>query len=202
MSANQRSGSKQNGVSAIRNRSRARFLLVLSGVACVVGCNTVETRFTIVDYQSAGQPQRYAETFEEAFYDLDPRGNIDIVLRRETADASLSQVIHIRSFWRSIPGRTVAHDSQINGTVNYAICSGQSGTLLEGAGSVFFEQSKDGNQITGSLELALLEPRRRLPSSLPVFEKVELRGQFTATRDPRRVRRMIHELNRRFDTKD
>ncbi len=163
----------------------------------LTGCAAKQTRIELVDFRDDGPAKRYGENFEEAYYDLDDRGNIDLVLRRDAPDTEISQIVHVRSIWCSIPGRTIAHTTQINGTITYGITSGQVGTRLEGAGSVFFKENREKNQITGTIGTAVLKPCRHLASDNPVFNKVELQGSFVAQRDPRRVRRIIHELDRR-----
>ena len=134
---------------------------------------------------------------------LDEHGNVDLVLRRSTAGQTntnrvITQVVHIRSFWRSIPGETVAHRTQINGLITYCIISGRGGATFEGAGSVFFKQKRRGNTLSGTLDLASLQPKRQLVSDSPVFKRAELTGTFRATHDPRRVVRIINDMNRLF----
>ncbi len=177
--------------------------LVGSVLMPAAGCRAPSTTFEIVDYRRPGDARRYHETFDEAYYDVDDHGNLDLVLRRctpagGTSGHSVTQVIHMRTVWRSIPGTTVAHRSQINATVSYLIVSGSMGGSFEGAGSVFFDQRKGEDVITGSLDLAILRPKRRLLSGEDLFKRAELTGTFVARRDPRRVVRIINEMNRLF----
>ena len=111
---------------------------------------------------------------------------------------TITQVVHLRSVWRSIPGRTVAHDSQINATVRYHIVVGRTGATFEGAGSVFFEEDKKNSVLTGSIELATLRPMRKLAAGASLFHRAELRGTFQATRDPRRTVQLVNGMNRLF----
>jgi hypothetical protein len=159
--------------------------------------------FEITDYRDPGGPKLYRETFDEAYYTIDDHGNVDLVLRRATESKSnpeheVIQVVHIRSVWRSIPGETVAHRTQINATVVYHIISGRVGGTFEGAGSVFFKEDKRRGMLTGTLDLARLRPKRRLVADSSLFKLAELCGEFRATRDPRRVVRTINEMNRLF----
>jgi hypothetical protein len=174
-------------------------LLATAGTGCSVRTST----FEIVDYREPGEAKRYRETFDEAYYTLDEHGNVDIVLRRlsprETEPGQgITQVIHIRSVWRSIPGDTVAHRTQINATVSYHILSGRVGATFEGAGSVFFTDNRRTDRLVGTLDLATLRPKRRLVAGSPLFRRAELAGEFCAARNPRRVVRIINEMNRRF----
>ena len=171
---------------------------------CLVsGCSTAACRFEIVDHRAGDGDRRYTETFDEAYYDLDGRGNVDIVLRRRQASEaepadSITQVIHIRSVWRPIPGQTVAGKTQINGCVSYIIVGGRSGATFEGAGSVFFSENEAKGTLTGTLDQASLRPVRRLAGGSSLFERAELSGAFQAHRDKRNTARIINEMNRLF----
>lgn len=172
-------------------------------LVCVIGCSARTSTFEIVDYRESGQPKRYRETFNEAYYDVDPHGNVEIVFRRSEPseadpDREITQVVHIRSVWRSIPGWTVAHSTQINGTVGYLILTGRVGATFEGAGSVFFNENHRKNRLKGTLDLALLRPTRRLAGGNPIFERAELKGKFRAKRDRRRLVRLVNDMNRLF----
>jgi len=178
--------------------------LVVWAAPWLVGCAAPRlNEFSVVDYRYGGAVARYRETFSEGYYDIDEVGNMDLVLLREKSDiedpvASIQQVIHIRTLWRSIPGVTVADRTQINGNVSYFIQSGELGQTFEGAGSVFFDSDRGGEQIEGTLDLARLKPVRSLVASADLFDRVDLSGTFAADRDPKRVRQIVHEMNRRF----
>jgi hypothetical protein len=169
----------------------------------ISGCAGPVSKFKIVDYRESGSTKGYHETFAEAYYDIDPQGNMEIVLRRtEPTEADpgreITQVIHIRSVWRSIPGDTVAHETQINATVGYMIMSGRMGAAFEGAGAVFFKENRGKDTLTGTLDLALLRPTRRLAEGGLIFERAELAGKFHAKRDRRRLIRLVNEMDRLF----
>lgn len=156
----------------------------------------------LVDHRAPGSTERLRETFQEAWYNLDRHGNVDLVLRRSShpgagAENALTQVVHIRSVWRPIPGRTVTHRTQINGTITYYLVSGRTGTAYDGAGSVFFKE-KRGGRLIGAIEHAKLHPTRHLASSSPLFTRAEISGEFAAVHDPRRVIQLVNEMNRLF----
>ena len=132
-------------------------------------------------------------------------GAMDVVLRRcepsvEDVDQEITQIIHIRSVWRSIPGRTIAHPSQINATVSYVIQSGRVGAMFEGAGAVMFKEHRRSGTLTGSLDLATLRPTHATLAGGSIFERAQLSGKFTATNDRRRVTRIVHEIERLSET--
>lgn len=178
-------------------------LVVASLLLINSGCATRESTFRITDYREPGEARRYQETFDEAYYDLDGEGNMDIVLRRiepTSTDPTLdiTQVIHLRTVWNSIPGRTVAERTQINGTVSYVIVHGRTGAAFEGAGAVFFKQNRRKDILKGSLDQARLKPTRTLAEDGDLFQHAELTGEFRATRDRRKVVRIVNDMNRLF----
>jgi hypothetical protein len=175
----------------------------VAAISAAVGCASPSSKFEIVDYREPGGPKRYAELFDEAYYNLDDDGNVEIVLRRigppeVNLGQGITQVIRLHTFWRSIPGNTVATQSQINATVRYHLVAGRTGVTFEGAGSLFFNVNPTEGTLTGSLDRAVLHPRHRLTSGDGLFQRAELSGEFHATHDPRRVRRITNEMDRLF----
>ena len=167
------------------------------------GCAPTVSQFFVKDYRAGGESKAYTETFDEAYYRKLADGNVEIMLRRTARGIdhpaeTITQVIHLRSLWRSIPGTTVAESSQINAAVCYMIEVGGSAATFEGTGSLFFNESKNGQTITGSLDYALLKPTRRIGHGPDVFTRAELRGTFTAHNDPRRTIRGINQIARTF----
>ena len=176
---------------------------LVSLLAVSAGCSSPVSRFQIIDHAGTHETHRYSATFSEAYYDIDGLGNLDLILRRgpdlHTADGSeVTQLLHIRSVWRSIPGMTNANPTQVNGTICYALVGGNTGTTFEGAGSVFFDHNADKGTLSGTVEWALLRPRRRLSSAKPLFSHAEISGEFHAVRDRRKVVRMVNEIDRLF----
>ncbi len=187
--------------------SIVRFLILglFSSLVCS-GCTKHENRFHIHDVQGVDQNQRFEEIFPEAYYDVDDQGQFDIVLRRiesanDNPNEKIVQTLHLRSVWRSIPGRTTAESSQINGTVTYAIVKGRIGATFEGAGSLFFDHDINDGELNGSLESAMLEPTRLLSTGSDFFKRPKLTGNFEATKNRRKTTRIINDMNRLFKTR-
>lgn len=172
--------------------------LLLGAGACSRNWN----RFRIVDVRAGGERRSFVEDFSEGYFNINDAGTLDLVLRRQESNAGpddqVTQVVHVHGVWRSIPGRTVAESSQLNGTVVYAIQIGRTGATYEGAGSLFFDLADDGNEAEGSIDRSILRPARRLPGTADIFQHVELSGRFRAVRDPRQTIRLMNEIERRF----
>ena len=178
-------------------------LLCLLVLAMPLGCRVHPTAFEIVDYREPGNVKLYRETFDEAYYGLDNQGNVNIVLRRSggrsgAGESEVTQIIRIRGVWRPVAGKTGSHPTQINATVSYYIVGGRVGDTFEGAGSVFFTQNRRKNTLRGSLDRAVLRPKRQLSPGEPLFARAELSGEFRAARDPRQVVRIMNEADRLF----
>ncbi len=161
------------------------------------------TVFEVADHRDPSNTRRYEETFDEGYYDMDNHGNVNIVLRQSASaggegPSDFTQVVHIRSVWRPIPGRTVAHRTQINAVVSYYLRGGQVGDTLEGAGAVFFNPGKKDKVLKGTLDDSVLRFKRQLAPGEPLFPHVKLSGRFAAVRDRRQVVRIVNDLDRAF----
>lgn len=194
-----------NDASFNRSPGCAAFCAALPILTILFGgaCATPRSRLQVVDFSQDGTVNRYVENFDEAYYDIDAHGNIDLILRqihtgRMSDEPDLTQIVHVRSVWRSIPGQTIAHYDQINATVNYAILAGVTGHTFEGAGSVFFKSRKGKDVLTGELGRAVVKPSRQTSPTRPLFSTAELSGSFRAIRNPRQVKLIKNELRRIF----
>jgi len=199
-----RHGGGRTGASSLRTFvslcHRASILAAL--IAFPGGCFAKPSVFHIVDYRDGGE-KKYRETFREAYYDLDPQGNVTIVLHRSDPNPDnprqpILQTIRLQSFWRPIPGRTVVERTQLNALVTYAIVSGRSGATFEGAGSVFFDKDWPTSKLEGTVEYSSLRPTRRLAAGDDLFKQASLEGTFRATPNARRCLRLANDIDRFF----
>jgi len=167
------------------------------------GCSEDVSRFVIVDHRQGQAAEIYREQFPDGYYRIDEDGNADVVLRRSSemtgpGTRPIEQIIHLRTFWRSRPGITVADQTQLNATVCYAIETGRSGALFEGSGSLLFYVDEEAGRLRGELDRAVLTPTQKLYREREIFERAQISGTFYAQEDPRRVVRLINEINRKF----
>ncbi|MBI3835138.1 MAG: hypothetical protein HY287_12480 [Planctomycetes bacterium] len=162
--------------------------------------------FDVTDYSDPAQERHYSDTFTECYYDLDPYGNVSLVFRRgghsdntPISAAESMQVVYVRGVWHSVAGKNPFHETQINGTVTYAVTGKGVGTSMEGAGAVHFDtEYLHRDRLTGTLEHALVLPKRNLSTGSPPIARAEISGEFEAVRDPRRVARISHDVDRFF----
>ena len=183
-----------------------RILILAAGVLtfCALGpgCHRT-TRFEITDYHGKGEPNRYFQDFEECYYDLDAMGNVDIVARHTDLlttdpDDATTQIVRLHGIWQAVPGTTRAESTQLNTTVSYWIMGESGGVGFEGGGFIVFTEDARGNVLTGELELSALQPTRQVGNPPVPFAQAELIGRFSATRDKRRVIRVVNEMKRFF----
>ncbi len=179
----------------------AGFGVVFALASLLIGCAPRRSQFLITDFRRSNEVTTYRTEFDEAYFDVDPQGNVDLVLRRVTPSEDdprhpVTQIVHIKTFWRSMPGRTVASKMQLNGTVSYVLFRGTFGASFDGAGSVFFSFEDGEETLVGELERALLKPVRTSRDDLETLGHAKLEGQFRARRDPRKTTRIRHEIDR------
>ncbi|MEK6798872.1 MAG: hypothetical protein AABZ12_07910 [Planctomycetota bacterium] len=174
----------------------------IGGMSGISGCTRPRSTMILTDFSDAGQPRKYRETFDEAYFDIDAGGNLNLVLRRRPSsrggEPGLTQMLHVRTVWRSIPGKTVAEPTQINSLLTYSIQSGGLGSTFEGAGAVLFDVRRRRGELNGTIDHAVLKPTRQLAAGEPLFPRAEISGRFTAKRDPFQVVRLMNELERTF----
>jgi hypothetical protein len=178
-------------------------IFLLAGAVALVGCAGGENELRIVDHRAGADPVTFAETFEEAYYSLDGVGNIDIVLEstrpaQDGGGAPFAQTVHIRTFWRCQPGRTVAHRTQLNATIHYRLETPAGVQLYAGAGAVMYWPSTWDNTVFGEVTEVHLEPYSTDASEKGLFEHPVLEATFRAVPDARRTRRIANEFERWF----
>jgi hypothetical protein len=165
----------------------------------IPGCATDSAHIQITERPSTFETRRYQETFDEAYYDLGPSGNLRLVLRKRQPASlegdELTQTIVVESVWRSLPGVTVADRSQINGTVTYGLAGQRIVQNLTGAGSVFFYENDAGNRATGTLAHVMLESKSADLGD-GFLQRIELCGDFSASRNPHQALHIANEIKR------
>lgn len=163
------------------------------------GCATDSAHIQIVERPNTLETRRYQETFDEAYYDLSPSGVLRLVLRKRQPATlegdELTQTIVVESVWRCVPGVTVANRTQINGTVTYGLSGQRIVQTLTGAGSIFYYENDAGDRLTGTLAHVTLESDSDDVGE-GFLQRIELNGDFSASRDPRQALHLANEIKR------
>jgi hypothetical protein len=202
-------------------------LLAAALLVLTCGCREIETRFDVLSFKNPAASEQYTERFTAGSFSIDAQNDWDIVfeipstrveLVRPQAPASspasqpadapaeamkiettfMSQFVHIRVFWKPLPGTTYAESSQTNASILYCMITGDSAISYEGAGFVYFTQSYDKRTITGQIESATLVPVRTVSEPIDLFGPCRLQGYFVAHEDRRRVVSILQQLRNRL----
>jgi hypothetical protein len=159
---------------------------VAVGILALTGCGERRTAFNMVTIDPTGASERFHETFDECYFSVSPHRRVDVIARRviETGpdEPPISQLVHLRTAYRTMPGVTHAESSMINATVHYVILDGFGGTCYEGAGHLSTHESRDGRVMTGKLEHAQVTRNRHMietgPDEPPISQLVHLRTAY------------------------
>jgi len=109
-----------------------------------------------------------------------------------------SQLVHIQLLWQAHPGKSYVESSQTNAAIIYCLINGENAISYEGAGFVYFELSRDGRSMEGTIESASLRPTRFGHAPVDLFGACRLQGEFTATSGAREVASIRQRLRRRL----
>ncbi len=176
----------------------ATFLLTLACVGCQ---KRPPNHLSVCETRSDAAAEHY-EDFDRAYFRKRHDGQIDLILIKETTGglaedgAEMRQMVHLRTLWRSHPGRTYANASMINARMSYCLFRGSAAISYDGSGFMHCKESGDGHRITGKITGGMLHPLRQVGEDLRIFEHISVSGRFKATEDERRVARYIEDIGR------
>lgn len=167
----------------------------------ISGCQPRSTRIRIQDFLHSEGPRSLYQEFDEAYYQLDAAGSLQLVLRRQVPSQAIpteniTQVILVKTFWRPIPGRTYAESTMINAKLTYLIQSGRACRAYQGNGFVSFTEHRKGQTLSGRIESANLKPTGEMGHPPHPFGKAQLEGTFRAILKPRRATAILTDLTR------
>ena len=84
----------------------------------------------------------------------------------------------------------------INAKVTYCLFRENAGVSYEGGGFVRYEEDEKKGILSGRLAGVTLRRLRSVGSDLSIFQQVRVTGSFSASRNPRRVTRMMNDVER------
>lgn len=176
----------------------------LAFLVCVVaGCAPRENRIIVDSLDESAHPRQLSERFDDACFSFDGRDRWTIVLhsrRPAAADPAhdVEQILILKLFWRPIPGTTFADSTQTDALITYGLITAGACIAYEGAGFVYFSQSRDGSRLQGSIESSNLAPARRQGEPADIFGRCGVTGRFVAHRNSSRVAELAGLLNQRL----
>ena len=184
-----------------RQLSGSVLALLCLAAFLVSGCQPRSTRIRIQDFLHPQAPRSLYQEFDEAYYQLDAAGSLQLVLRRQVPSEAIpteniTQIILVKTYWRPIPGRTYAESTMINAKLTYLIQSGRACRAYQGNGFVSFTEDRKGQTLSGRIESANLKPTGEMGHPPHPFGKAQLEGTFRALRKPRRATAVLTDLTR------
>lgn len=187
--------------------------MIAASLCLLSGCTKPITQFEIESFKVSAAPQRFSEVFDAGYFCVDSSKNHTFIftvsptyVAREvdTPDDApeptptpsepvrMSQTLELKVFWRAIPGSTFAESTQTNANIVYCLTTGRNCITYEGAGFVSFNESHDGQTVTGMLESAALCPARFVNAPADLFGPCHISGTFVAQKDRAAV--VSHQL--------
>lgn len=170
----------------MRALARMFGLCILSTCWCgSAGCRTDTTRVDFVSYDDAMGAQHHHTEFTRACYRRSPNGTVEIVLRAESPSQvdptqMITQVFHVREFWKPRLGTTYAEATQINAQVQYAVITPPTGVRYDGAAFLTYRIKKRTGVLTAEIESGNLSPRYRMGGAVMPFGPVRFTGTIVA----------------------
>lgn len=183
----------------------AKYRLCFVGlvIGSLIGCGPRETRIEIQSFREDGEVELLFQQFDTCYYALSAGGNMDIVMQSETPSQidptqTILQTVHLRGFWKPIPGTTLAEETMINGTVCYMIVTGTAAVGYQGGLFISFKENSRRGRLTGKVESSRLVPLRKRGGAQEPFAAALATGTFVAKRDRRRVVKILNDIERRL----
>jgi hypothetical protein len=178
-------------------------LLVASCGALIAGCGSSGGRLDLTTYDEQGAPRQHYADFRRAFYRQSPGGTLDLVFRAERPSSvdptqTITQLVHVKSFWNPRPGTTFVEATQINARVQYAMLTPPTGVRYDGTAFISYKLDKHTGLLTGRFESGSLSPRFRMGDAIEPFGQARFTGSFSATESPRDVVQAIQKLEGLF----
>ncbi|UCG34209.1 MAG: hypothetical protein JSU68_06150 [Phycisphaerales bacterium] len=174
-------------------------LLCIATTLGIAGCQPRTTRIRIQDFSHPDGPRSLFQEFDDAYYQLDAAGDLNLLLRRRSPSEAIptehiTQTILVRSYWRPIPGTTRVESSMINAKITYVIQSGRATRVYEGNGFVSFSEHQKGQSLSGRIESGQLRPTGEIGDPPHPFGRARIEGTFRAIRKPRRGTAILTDI--------
>ncbi|MEE8170860.1 MAG: hypothetical protein V3T70_09955 [Phycisphaerae bacterium] len=201
-----KSGSTPAAASRFRPLVFVRWAITASTVAASAACGPRATEIRLESLRDPANPVVYAESFDTAYFRVNERDRWDIVLFNRRAseqdpNQTIEQFLHLRLFWRPIPGTTYAESSQTDAVIRYCLATGPAAATYDGAGFVYLSVGRNRATLSGRIESANLAPSRQAGGARDLFGTCRLTGEFVARQDAGRTTALLTQLAGRMGVK-
>ena len=179
--------------------------IVLIASCALVGCQSPRTtRIELTTFDAKGAAKLHYSEFRRASYRMSPGNELELVFRSERPSSidptqAITQIVYIKSFWKSIPGTTYADSSQINARVQYALLTPPTGMRYDGSAFIHYGFQTGTGRLVGTLEDGTLSPRYRMGDAADPLGPCRFSGKFVATENPGDVVNAAQMLGSQFN---
>jgi hypothetical protein len=149
------------------------------------GLGCAGSRVDFVSYKDPYFPERFPVAFDDVRYWTTPDGAVEVIARKSgkrTAEDP-AYYLHVRVFWKPVPGRTFADSTGTDAMLRYVVTRGQERQTYTGTGFVFMKK-----QLDGRLEIQIESARLRFQASPGGAEDslgdMRISGAVYAAKDP------------------
>lgn len=173
--------------------------VLLAGLAVVVlsGCNGPTSELRLVSYQDPYFPETVQVRLVDCKYRFDAGRDLLVVGRSELPDedseeAARAEYLHVRMFWKPVPGRSFAESSQTDALIRYVVVTEGGTAVYAGTGFAFPKKR------LGGMDIALESGRLQLESTdgdtPDVLGETRLTGTLRARHDPNAQAGLTREM--------
>lgn len=179
-------------------KARVRVHAIMAAGLMLAGCQRpVPNRIAITTYDDPLSPRVYTTDFTEAYFSEAP-GGLEVLLRwkepsRLDPTQDIEQVVHVRAFWKPVPGITRAERDMLNASLQFMILTPPTAVCYEGAGFLTFRLDRQGRTLTGDLESGELAITRTVGGAQQPFGPARISGHIQAVNDRRQLVRLLHD---------
>jgi hypothetical protein len=185
----------------ILDRMRRLLMAFLLGTA-LAGCSTHPTRLQFSTFDGENHCEQAYTYMSTGSYRKLPGGLIELVCRAERASTidptqTITQIVHLKTFWDPRPGTTFVESTQIDGDLSYAVLTPPTGVRYDGSGFLTYKLKKNGD-LEGKIESGTLSPRFSMGDAAIPFTNARLEGDVYARENPADVVNTIQSIDAQF----
>lgn len=163
------------------------------GLGMLAGCGGPKaTRIELQTFEENGKTSQHYTEFSRASFKRTSDGRLEVVLQTEQPSRldpsqTITQVVHIQTFWNPRLGITYAESTQINARIQYAILTPPTGVRYDGGGFVTYKVDWLTGEVAGYIESGDLVPKFQMGNAVEPFGPAKVTGTFRARENPGEV---------------
>lgn len=173
----------------MRRAHMSTLITGLSAAMLLVGCGPKVTRLELQTFDKEGTSSRHYTDFSQAAFKRGSDGRIELVFQSQQPSQvdptqTITQVVHVSTFWNPKFGITYADSTQINARVQYAILTPPTGVRYDGGAFVTYKIDSMTDEVVGYIESGDLSPKYQMGNAVEPFGPARCTGTFRAKENP------------------